>query len=133
MIWWVTSRLLRRQFAPMLAATRTLATLTDPGQQLPVTRRDELGELIGGFNRLLQTLASGTGVALENARLFDETQQTLQQQTASADILRAISKSPTDVAPVVEVDGKPVGSGKPGPDAGRLREIYLDEMRKAAI
>jgi len=57
MIWWVTSRLLRRQFAPMLAATRTLATLSDPGQQLPVTRRDELGELIGGFNRLLQTLA----------------------------------------------------------------------------
>ena len=32
-----------------------------------------------------------------------------------------------------EVDGKPVGSGKPGPVAVRLREIYLDEMRKAAI
>ena len=37
------------------------------------------------------------------------------------------------VMPVVEVDGKPVGSGKPGPVATRLREIYLDEMRKAAI
>ena len=37
------------------------------------------------------------------------------------------------VMPVVEVDGKPVGSGKPGPVAVRLREIYLDEMRKAAI
>mgnify|MGYP002685105394 FL=1 len=37
------------------------------------------------------------------------------------------------VMPVVEVDGKPVGSGKPGPVAARLREIYLDEMRKAAI
>lgn len=37
------------------------------------------------------------------------------------------------VMPVVEVDGKPVGSGKPGPVAIRLREIYLDEMRKAAI
>ena len=37
------------------------------------------------------------------------------------------------VMPVVEVDGKPVGSGRPGPVAGRLREIYLDEMRKAAI
>ena len=35
--------------------------------------------------------------------------------------------------PVVEVDGKPVGTGKPGPVATRLREIYLDEMRKAAI
>lgn len=37
------------------------------------------------------------------------------------------------VMPVVEVDGKPVGSGKPGPVAARLREIYLDEMRKTAI
>jgi D-alanine transaminase len=37
------------------------------------------------------------------------------------------------VMPVVEVDGKPVGQGKPGPVATRLREIYLDEMRKAAI
>ena len=37
------------------------------------------------------------------------------------------------VMPVVEVDGKPVGTGKPGPVAARLREIYLDEMRKAAI
>jgi D-alanine transaminase len=37
------------------------------------------------------------------------------------------------VMPVVEVDGKPVGSGVPGPVATRLREIYLDEMRKAAI
>ena len=37
------------------------------------------------------------------------------------------------VMPVVEIDGKPVGTGKPGPIAARLREIYLDEMRKAAI
>jgi D-alanine transaminase len=37
------------------------------------------------------------------------------------------------VMPVVEVDGKPVGAGTPGPVAKRLREIYLDEMRKTAI
>ena len=37
------------------------------------------------------------------------------------------------VMPVVEVDGKAVGTGKPGPVATRLREIYIDEMRKAAI
>ena len=37
------------------------------------------------------------------------------------------------VMPVVEIDGMPVGSGKPGPVATRLREIYLEEMRKAAI
>ena len=37
------------------------------------------------------------------------------------------------VMPVVEIDGAAVGTGKPGPVATRLREIYLDEMRKAAV
>lgn len=37
------------------------------------------------------------------------------------------------VMPVVELDGKAIGTGKPGPVATRLREIYLDEMMKAAI
>ena len=37
------------------------------------------------------------------------------------------------VMPVVEIDGKPVGDGKVGPVARRLREIYLDESRKAGI
>jgi D-alanine transaminase len=37
------------------------------------------------------------------------------------------------VMPVVEIDGVTVGTGKPGPVAVRLREIYLDEMRKTAI
>jgi D-alanine transaminase len=37
------------------------------------------------------------------------------------------------VMPVVEIDGVKVGSGSPGPVATRLREIYIDEMRKAAV
>ena len=37
------------------------------------------------------------------------------------------------VMPVVEIDGTAIGSGKPGHVVARLREIYLDEMRKAAI
>jgi D-alanine transaminase len=37
------------------------------------------------------------------------------------------------VMPVVEIDGQPVGTGKPGPVARRLREIYIEESRKAAI
>jgi D-alanine transaminase len=37
------------------------------------------------------------------------------------------------VMPVVAVDGVNVGTGKPGQVAARLREIYLDESRKAAI
>ncbi|WP_339108465.1 D-amino-acid transaminase [Thioclava sp. GXIMD4216] len=37
------------------------------------------------------------------------------------------------VTPVIEVDGKPVASGKPGPVATRLREIYLAESAKSAL
>ena len=37
------------------------------------------------------------------------------------------------VMPVIEVDGVKVGEGKVGPVATRLREIYLDESRKAGI
>jgi D-alanine transaminase len=37
------------------------------------------------------------------------------------------------VMPVVEIDGVSLGMGRPGPVTARLREIYLDEMRKAAI
>ncbi len=37
------------------------------------------------------------------------------------------------VMPVVEIDSAVLGSGKPGPVAARLREIYLEESRKAAV
>jgi len=37
------------------------------------------------------------------------------------------------VMPVVEIDGAVLGTGTPGPVTARLREIYLDEMRRAAV
>lgn len=37
------------------------------------------------------------------------------------------------VLPVVQIDGAAIGNGTPGPIAGRLREIYLEESRKAAV
>ncbi|PTX57494.1 D-alanine transaminase [Litoreibacter ponti] len=44
-----------------------------------------------------------------------------------------ITSASTFVMPVVEVDGKPLGDGKPGSVAARLREIYLDESLKQAV
>jgi len=44
-----------------------------------------------------------------------------------------ITSASAFVMPIVEVDGTAVGTGKPGTIVARLREIYLDEMRKAAI
>jgi diguanylate cyclase (GGDEF)-like protein/PAS domain S-box-containing protein len=59
LIGWLTLKMLRRQLSPMLVATRTLSALTTaqrPLQPLPITSQDEIGELIGGFNSLLDTL-----------------------------------------------------------------------------
>lgn len=44
-----------------------------------------------------------------------------------------ITSASAFVMPVVEIDGAAVGTGKPGVIVARLREIYLDEMRKAAV
>ncbi len=44
-----------------------------------------------------------------------------------------ITSASTFVMPVVEIDGTSIGSGEPGPVALRLREIYLEESRKAAV
>jgi len=55
LIWWQ----LRRELRPMFTAVQSLAVLAESNQTvapLPITRKDEIGKLIGGFNRLLDKL-----------------------------------------------------------------------------
>ena len=102
-----------------MSARRTISQCWVPSRGwrtfLAVPLRQQ-GELIGALNarrtevrpftpaqiKLLETFADQAVIAIENVRLFQELKESLEQQTATSEILGVIASSPTDIQPVLD-------------------------------
>lgn len=83
-------------------------------------------EILHGITR-----AAVLKMANEAQMKLEERPFTIKEAQHAAEAF--ITSASSFVMPIVSIDGAAVGTGAPGPIAMRLREIYLEESRKAAL
>ncbi len=83
-------------------------------------------EILHGITR-----AAVLKMANEAQMKLEERPFTIKEAQHAAEAF--ITSASSFVMPIVSIDGAAVGTGAPGPIAKRLREIYLEESRKAAL
>jgi GAF domain-containing protein len=89
-----------------LDGTRSVLGLPLLREGMPIgailIRRTEVRPFSDTQINLLKTFADQSVIAIEDARLFQEIKESLEQQTATSEILGVIASSPTDIQPVLE-------------------------------
>jgi signal transduction histidine kinase len=94
-------------------------------------RRTEVQPFTPTQITLLETFADQAVIAIENVRLFNELKESLEQQTATSEILGVIASSPTDIQPVLDTIAKSAARVCSADDAA-IRLVERDGLRLAA-
>src|SRR5262249_48598423 len=96
-----------------------------------IARRAEVRPFTPAQIKLLETFADQAVIAIENVRLFNELKESLEQQTATSQILGVIASSPTDLQPVLDTIATSAAQVRSADDA-EIRLVQDDGLRLAA-